>query len=317
MHTPYGSSCGRITWSGLPIWFFFYRSTRGGRRGERRRRVFLLNELYDDNRQWPDVEAFKEGDRKHELEIISRHGWWVKAKFHGEYFISHQNYVGKIWATDFDDDFVVDKQDITSKLSIATKVTKREALKRIASSYLTTELKTTCIYTPDWNISVSAKLAGFAATLPLLAQAKGFAVESAWLSFAILALDIFRTPLYKLYDNAFAYVALKVKVRVFKQRAWLYLLFSVFSKRWAYGDRSKQCVYNGKDHTFKVHTIVLFTNPGDYEVVNGYGAYDQMYPAPEDQFFEIDRDKIRALATPPKFQEVYSEVRCNIDSVVI
>lgn len=296
----------------LPVWFLFYRLRSG-----HKRRVFLLNKLYDDDRQYPDVDAFKVGDRKHELEIVSRDGSWVKAKFRGEYFISHENYIGKIWATDFNDDFVIHKQDITSKLSIATKLSKTDALKRIASSYLTTEVKTACIYTPDSNVRVNAKFAGFVATLPLLGQAKGYELESAWLSLAILALDIFRTPFYKLYDRAFEYIAVKIKLHVFQKRTWLYLLFSVFSKRWAYGDRSKQCVYDGYGHTFKVHTIVVFTNLLDYEVVNGQGSYADLYPAPEDQFFEIERGTIHALLPAPKYQDVYSDVKCNIHSVVV
>lgn len=291
----------------LPVWILFYRS--------RRKRVFLLNEVYEDWRQDHDVGCFRPGDKKNDVEIVAREGYWVKAKFCDDYIIIHQNQIAKIWFTDFSDDFVINKIDITDNLSVATKVSTREALLKIAGTFKTTEVKTTCIYCPQYGIALNTKFAGVVSTIPLFAQGKGFPVVSAWLSLAILIIDVLRTPLYRIYDHAFEYLSVMVKLHVFKKRTRLYLLFSIFSERWSYGDKSKKYVYNGKDCGFLVHTIAVFKNVGDYDLTFGYGDYESSYPSPEDQHFVISKNKIYALPILPRMGS-YCKVMCRINSVV-
>lgn len=291
----------------LPMWLIFYRS--------RKKRVILLNEVYEDLRQGNDVVSFRQGDEKNGVEIVSREGYWVKAKYNEEYIIAHQNQIAKIWFTDFNDDFVINKVDITDHLSIATKLSKREALLKIAGTFKTTEIRTTCVYSPELAIPMNPKLAGFFATFPLFAQAKGYTILSYWMSLALLIIDLLRSPLYKAYDGAFEYLSLMVKLHMFKQRAWLYSLFSVFSERWAYGDKAKKCVYNGKGCGFLVHTIAVFKKKDDYDLTFGYGDYQSWYPTPEDQHFVINNSRIYALPILPRMGG-YCKVMCRIDSVV-
>lgn len=292
----------------LPIWLVFYRW--------RKKRVFLLNDTYEDLRQDHDVSSFRVDDVKNGIKIIAREGYWVKARFYDdEYIIVHQNHLAKIWLTDFNDDFVINKVDITDNLSIARKVSTREAILKIASTFKTTEIKTTCIYSHEQDISLNTNLAGFIATFPLFAQAKGLVTQSAWMSLAILIMDICMIPFYKLYDGAFEYVSLMIKLHIFKKRTWLYLLFSLFSERWSYGDKAKKCVYNGKDRGFLVHTLALFKNIDDYELTFGYGDYQSWYPAPEDQHFVINKNRIYALPILPRMGG-YCKVMCRIDAIV-
>lgn len=291
----------------LPIWLLFYKS--------KKKRVILLNEVYEDIWQSQDVVAFSPGEIKNGVEIVSREGYWVKAKFNEEFFIAHQNQVAKIWYTDFNDDFVINKVDLTDHLCIATKLSRRDALLKIAGAFKLMEIRTTCVYGPEFAIPMNSNLAGFFSTLPLLAQAKGYTQSSYWISIALLTIDILRSPLYKAYDGAFEYVSLMIKVHVFKQRAWLYRLFSVCSERWAYGDKTKKCVYNGKGCGFLVHTIAVFKNKEDYELTFGYGDYESWCPAPEDQHFVINKSRIYALPILPKMGS-YCKVICKIDALV-
>ena len=260
------------------------------------------------------------GREKNGVEIISKEGYWVKAKLiqENEYIIAHQNHIARLWSMDFNNqDFIIDKVEINDRLCIATKLSKRQALLKIGAAYKTAEVRAgVVVYGPKIGVDMNPSVRGFLATIPLFAQAKGHVLLSLWISIALLLLDILRSPLYTIYDSIFNQISTLIMLHCFKHRVWLYRVFSILSPRWSYGDMLKKCVYNGKECGFLVHTLAVFKERDDYELTFGYGDYESSYPTLEDQHFMINYNRIYALPILPKMGS-YCKVICKIDSIVV
>lgn len=247
--------------------------------------VIHISKKYSLGKSWIHSKSWEEF-REHYLDeksnrningvtLIDFNWYWYTVQFNERFYFCHQDILFEWAMYDIDENMILLKEVelIGNELVMGTVISKEEMFEMMLSKeYHINELYAPCIFGKQYNISWNLRLSAFLATIPLLLQAKGLAKQSALCTLILIIVDFVRTPLLKLYEHFMSYLTISVKLRIFRKCRLLYILFSLFNKRWAACDRRYgYAYYTTKEENksvFPVTTFVKFKNLDECQFVD-------------------------------------------------
>eukprot|EP00250_Pteridium_aquilinum_P024300 c2886_g1_i1 orf=103-1101(-) len=189
-------------------------------------------------------------------------------------------------------EFVVEHMPVMGKITTAKQINNEDAIMLLANGYCAVNCNSNeTLITSSYSEADKSHLNfSMLATLPLVLQVKGYNFAAAFVSLAVLGLDLFRTPISRTFASVRDYVLVWVKLNVLRSWSQGYEILSIFSTSWLYSDQNAKCVYKSKGPFYCIHGSLLnkdgFTNCNDSDGLENMfkieGERAQWLPTPSD-----------------------------------